>query len=67
LRTGGGGGYGNPAERDEEAVLRDVLNGYVSLGAAEEDYGVVIDPVRLAIDREATRKKRAAMAGMGAQ
>ncbi len=66
LKTGGGGGYGNPVERDEEVVLRDALNGYISLRAAEEDYGVVIDPVRFTIDREATRQKRRAMMEMGA-
>jgi N-methylhydantoinase B len=38
----GGGGYGNPFERDPRLVLDDVLNGYVSLGAAASDYGVVI-------------------------
>jgi N-methylhydantoinase B len=38
----GGGGYGNPLERDPQAVLDDVVNGYVSLEAAERDYGVVI-------------------------
>ena len=39
----GGGGYGDPFTRDPEAVLRDVIEGYVSLGAAERDYGVAID------------------------
>jgi N-methylhydantoinase B len=38
----GGAGYGNPFERDPAAVLKDVLNGYVSLEAAARDYGVVI-------------------------
>jgi N-methylhydantoinase B len=38
----GGGGYGNPFERDPGAVLSDVVNGYVSLEAARRDYGVVI-------------------------
>jgi N-methylhydantoinase B len=38
----GGGGYGDPLERDPEAVLLDVLNGYVSIEAAARDYGVVI-------------------------
>lgn len=38
----GGAGYGDPLARDPEAVLRDVVNGYVSLEAAERDYGVVI-------------------------
>jgi N-methylhydantoinase B len=38
----GGGGYGNPLERDPQAVLADVVDGYVSLDAARDDYGVVI-------------------------
>ena len=54
----GGGGYGNPLERDPEMVLRDVLEGYVSLESARADYGVAIDPGTLAIDMEETKKLR---------
>jgi len=50
LELAGGGGYGDPMTRDPQAVLRDVLNGFVSLDAAREDYGVVIR--RLAPDDE---------------
>ncbi len=39
IMTGGGGGYGPPAERDREAVRRDVAEGYVSAEAARRDYG----------------------------
>jgi N-methylhydantoinase B len=39
ILTGGGGGYGSPAERDPEAVRRDVREGYVSAEAARRDYG----------------------------
>jgi N-methylhydantoinase B len=39
----GAGGYGDPLERDPAAVLRDVRNELVSLGAARADYGVVIE------------------------
>jgi N-methylhydantoinase B len=42
LRTGGGGGYGPPAERDLELIERDLREGYVSREAAERDYGVVV-------------------------
>lgn len=42
LNPAGGGGYGNPFQRAVELVLRDVVNGYVSLEAAEREYGVVI-------------------------
>lgn len=43
LETGGGGGYGAPAERDLKLVQRDLDRGYVSPTAAERDYGVTID------------------------
>lgn len=49
-----GGGYGDPFERDPEWVLGDVLDGYVSIGGAREDYGVVIDAQALSVDRQAT-------------
>jgi len=39
-RTAGGGGYGNPLEREIEAVVSDVFNGYVSIDAARDTYGV---------------------------
>jgi len=42
LNPAGGGGYGLPLERDPERVLADVVNGYVSLEAARDIYGVVI-------------------------
>lgn len=42
LKPPGGGGYGNPFKRDPQAVLNDVVFRYVSLEAAEKDYGVVI-------------------------
>lgn len=54
----GGGGYGDPLERDPAMVLDDVLNGYVSLEKARELYGVVIDPRRMKVDEEATRRLR---------
>lgn len=57
-RTPGGGGYGNPSERDPEAVLKDVLNGLVSLSSAREDYTVVINSETKKIDWKATKKLR---------
>jgi N-methylhydantoinase B len=44
LIGGGGGGWGDPRERDPELIRRDVLQGYVSADAAADLYGVVIDP-----------------------
>lgn len=38
IRTGGGGGYGDPAERDLAAIQADLLAGYVSEPAAREAY-----------------------------
>ncbi|WP_181772950.1 hydantoinase B/oxoprolinase family protein [Amycolatopsis pittospori] len=38
----GGGGYGDPFEREPEAVLADVVDGYVSVEAARELYGVEV-------------------------
>lgn len=42
IRSGGGCGWGNPLERDPQAVLADVIAGYVSFTAAESEYGVVL-------------------------
>jgi N-methylhydantoinase B len=42
LETPGGGGFGDPATRDPERVARDVRFGYISRGAAENDYKVVL-------------------------
>ena len=56
--TAGGGGWGDPLERETDQVLNDVLDGFVSVGAAESSYGVVIDPESLVIDQRATTAKR---------
>ena len=53
-----GGGYGDPLDRDPELVLGDLLDGYVSIEGAREDYGVVVRPEELTIDWEATGKLR---------
>ena len=62
--SAGGGGLGDPMDRPAEEVLEDVIDGYVSLERAAEDYGVVIIPIdpkldQFEIDQEATRQKRA--------
>jgi N-methylhydantoinase B len=45
IRTTGGGGWGDPLDREVDAVVRDVRWGKVSREAAERDYGVVlVDP-----------------------
>jgi N-methylhydantoinase B len=58
--TGGGGGYGNPWERDHELVRRDVVAGYVTPEGAERDYGVVLDDA-LDVDSGATARRREEM------
>ena len=55
----GGGGWGSPWERAPATVLDDVLDGYVSLAAASEHYGVVIDAVAMRVDETATAALRA--------
>ena len=56
--TGMGGGYGDPRERDPQAVFDDVLDGYITEKIAEDVYGVVVlgDPLR--IDLAATKALR---------
>ena len=58
FHSAGGGGYGNPLERDPQAVERDVLNEYISVGQALNDYGVAIDPQTLKADLAQTSKLR---------
>jgi len=64
-RFGGGGGWGDPLERDPEAVRDDVLDEYVSMRGARFDYGVVltgsIEEMDVAVDWPATRELRAQM------
>jgi N-methylhydantoinase B len=54
----GGGGYGDPRERDPELVRQDVLYGYVSPEKAKEAYGVVIDTETGKVDERATAAQR---------
>lgn len=62
--TAGGGGFGDPLERDPQAVCTDVIEDYVSVARAASDYGVVIreidaDLCEYAVDTDATEKLRA--------
>jgi len=45
MRFPGGGGYGDPGERPVRQVLDDVVNGYITIEAARERYGVRIEYV----------------------
>ena len=51
-----GGGYGNPRERDPQAVLDDVLDGLIDADKARSDYAVAI--VGDAVDDAATQAMR---------
>jgi N-methylhydantoinase B len=57
VETGGGGGHGHPFDRPPEAVLGDVLDGFVSAEAAARHYGVAI--IGTQIDAAATAALRA--------
>jgi N-methylhydantoinase B len=57
--TVGGGGWGNPFEREPERIRQDVLEGFVSVRAARDDYGVILDPETLTLDEEETARLRA--------
>jgi N-methylhydantoinase B len=58
FHSAGGGGYGSPFERAPEMVESDVLNGYVTIERAREEYGVVVDPGTMTADMEATHRLR---------
>ena len=57
LRTTGGGGWGDPFEREPELVLADVVRGLVSVESAERDYGVVVQDGRIAELRRRPRPR----------
>lgn len=56
--SGGGGGWGDPFEREPQRVLADVLDGYVTIEMAASAYGVVIDPTAAQLDLAATEERR---------
>jgi len=58
VRTPGGGGYGDPLERDPKLVLRDVMNELVSVEAAKKDYDVAINSTLMEINWKATKRFR---------
>jgi N-methylhydantoinase B len=55
----GPGGWGDPLERETWRVVKDVRNGFVSGGAARDDYGVILKPGTLEVDEPATAMRRA--------
>ncbi|MFH1026361.1 MAG: hydantoinase B/oxoprolinase family protein, partial [Pseudomonadota bacterium] len=65
IATAGGGGWGDPLDRDPEKVRWDAKEGYISLDAAHRQYGVVLDPETLEIDEEGSRQLRAQLRPQG--
>ena len=57
VRTGGGGGWGNPLDRDPQLVREDVLEQFISRAAAREHYGVVLSD-DLSLDAKGTQERR---------
>ena len=57
--SGGGGGHGNPLDRNPEAVLEDVLEERLTLDYARDVYGVVLTKDPLVVDQDATQALRA--------
>ncbi len=60
-RWTGGGGYGDPLDRDPAAVLKDILEGLVTEGPARDIYGVVVDFDHMTVDDNATYHRRLAI------
>jgi len=60
VRTGGGGGWGDPLERDANAVRADVQEEFISARAARDHYGVVLREDH-SIDHAATERAREAL------
>jgi N-methylhydantoinase B/oxoprolinase/acetone carboxylase alpha subunit len=61
--TSGGGGYGDPLERDLERIAEDLRQGFISAAQAAEDYGLVFREGTGEIDEHATAQRRAALKG----
>ncbi|MDE0674108.1 MAG: hydantoinase B/oxoprolinase family protein, partial [bacterium] len=64
--TAGGGGYGDPLDRDPEAVARDVRYEYVSRRSAFDDYGVVLDDDGVLDQALTVARRRTLRGGTGA-
>jgi N-methylhydantoinase B len=60
VRTGGGGGWGNPLERDAAMVRSDVVEEFITRGVAEEQYGVLLRD-DLTLDETATDRRRSTL------
>jgi N-methylhydantoinase B len=63
----GGGGWGDPLERDPAQVLADVRNEKITPSCAFEEYGVVLDPSGVQVDGAGTERARAERRQRGRQ
>jgi len=61
LISGGGGGWGDPLDRPADQVLRDVCDEIVSVEAAREIYGVVLDVSNESVDVDGTEVQRGSL------
>jgi N-methylhydantoinase B len=57
VRTGGGGGWGKPQDRNPALVAKDVAEGFISAAAARKLYGVAVRG-NMSLDETATRQLR---------
>jgi N-methylhydantoinase B len=62
--TAGGGGFGDPLERDPNLIIEDVKDDYISIARAAKDYGVVMRTIdaelcEYEVDKPATEALRA--------
>ncbi len=65
VRTGGGGGWGNPLEREAADVRTDVIEEFISRRAAEEFYGVVLRDDLTLDEAETAQRRNALRSGRG--
>ncbi len=57
----GGGGFGDPLERDAETVRRDLGRGWLTRESAEQTYGIILDQTGQGVDHQATKERRKAI------
>lgn len=58
IRSGGGGGFGDPKSREVEKVLADIKDGLVSPEKAKVDYGVSVNSATLELNKAETEQLR---------
>ena len=58
VKLAGGGGYGDPSQRDPELVLEDVMSEVVSMESARRDYKVDVDLQKRSVNWEETQRLR---------